>query len=61
MFIFNGLKTILKELIYLPILDYWTSKDMINVEGTMITLLFSLVFLTISIGNYLGFIIMKIM
>jgi hypothetical protein len=61
MLVLNGVKIILKELLTLPILAYWTNKEMVNVEGTMVTLLFSMVFLTISMSNYLGLGVMRIL
>jgi hypothetical protein len=60
-FVLNGLKIFLKQLLYLPILAYWTQKDMVNVEGTMVSLLLSAIFLTITIAYFFGLFLMRIL
>lgn len=54
----HGLKIFLSQMMFLPILAHWTKKDMVNVEGTMVSLLLSLNFLTLYIGKQFGYLLM---
>jgi hypothetical protein len=60
-FALNAIKIFLKQLLYLPVLAYWTQKDMVNVEGTMVSLLLTVVYLTITIAYLFGRSLMRIL